>query len=1351
MKWGRCEKFKLNLMLSITIVLSIGLPIKAFSAVIQISTLEELNKIGRAPGYPMYGDYVLVNDIDATETSSWPGGFEPIGNSINRFVGTFDGSGYVIKNLYIDRTDTDYVGLFGFVQSGVGLGGIIKNLRLENCIVKGREIVGGLVGDLYYGAQVEECVFTGEVHGSRYVGGLVGVCAFNSIIRKSYTVGSVICENYEPSVSYVGGLVGAGTNNVLIENSYSRMDIESSIMASYVGGFIGLLENNSQVDASYSTGKVSIVGPFIGGFIGVNYSSNVRECFWDIETSGRSISDGGTGLTTTQMKDFNTYSNLSLWNLSSSPCFQSCSSNWGIYDGITYPFLCSLSGSIPDVSLWPKTLAQGRLSMEGFRCREKYVYSNLVQQDYVVTTVPEDSCLLGYYEEVEMRISLGPYPPKMITSIEELQKIGSDPNYPPDGEYWIMNDIDATNTWNWNEGRGFIPIPVFRGKLYGLGHKIVGLYINNDYDPSLPTGLFARLEYGGEWEGLVANLIVENAYVRGFQKVGILAGEINKIGDMATAPTIENTVVHGVAVGAKYVGGVAGVLGGGSIFDTSVRVRVRGIDPPLGSYNYWFFGGVVGYVGLGGGVFTRVSYMGEVSVPIGSYLGGLTGYAYENFYVRDSHTNCEIRNCDANTMFVGGIAGEVRAPAEIVNSYSVPRFCNILGNYVGGLVGYNSTLCFDVSISGSFWDKDESGVTISRCGGTPLGTVEMKQENTFQSVGWDFNSTWGIVEGSSYPLLRNEYLQMPGVVGYYIDTAVSLLLSSGLTPAVEDECSNIYPENFVVNQSVSAGEWLKPFSFNPTIWRSTGFCPPIYVSTIEAIQSIGKSQSMPKDGYYILTTDIDASVTREWNSGQGFEPILDFRGIFNGNGHLIKNLYINRPFASHVGLFNIIGGTGRVCNTYLLNAEIVGGTYVGIIAGGNYGYIWLCGVHGSVGTAVENSDGVGGLVGVNMNEVERSMAVANVTGKFNVGGIVGLNNYSVKNCYALCNVRGISRVGGFIGYDNTSVVNMVINSFASGSVNLLNPGEYGGFCGYSNTGDCGGCFWDVDVSQVFVSGCGEGKTTIEMKGRTLYLNAGWDVGGIWDIYDDQTYPFLLNQPRIYVSNYEGFPFLEAYETLTEDGLIVEYMEVYDDQYPAGFVISHTYADMYLPLFYTVEFIVSKGPYPEGEGEGVSEGGVEGHFEGEGVIEGEGLLEGIIEGEGALEGEGVLEGGIEGEGTAEGEGLPEGSIEGEGTVEGEISPHSADQNGDWKINLSELLRVIQFFNSGGYHCAGSEPTEDGYLPGYEGDKNCKPHASDYNSQDWIINLNELLRLIQFFNMGGYYQCPTGEDGYCPGSP
>ncbi len=96
---------------------------------------------------------------------------------------------------------------------------------------------------------------------------------------------------------------------------------------------------------------------------------------------------------------------------------------------------------------------------------------------------------------------------------------------------------------------------------------------------------------------------------------------------------------------------------------------------------------------------------------------------------------------------------------------------------------------------------------------------------------------------------------------------------------------------------------------------------------------------------------------------------------------------------------------------------------------------------------------------------------------------------------------------------------------------------------------------------------------------------------------------------------------------------------------------------------------------------------------------------------------------------------------------EFPPHSVDYGpADWSINLSELLRSIQFYNSDGYSC--DPQGEDGYTPG-TGDYSCVPHDSDYNLQDWSINLSELLRTIQFYNSGGYHPDAASEDGYGPG--
>jgi len=105
-------------------------------------------------------------------------------------------------------------------------------------------------------------------------------------------------------------------------------------------------------------------------------------------------------------------------------------------------------------------------------------------------------------------------------------------------------------------------------------------------------------------------------------------------------------------------------------------------------------------------------------------------------------------------------------------------------------------------------------------------------------------------------------------------------------------------------------------------------------------------------------------------------------------------------------------------------------------------------------------------------------------------------------------------------------------------------------------------------------------------------------------------------------------------------------------------------------------------------------------------------------------------------------------------EAPVVAHSSDVDGNNRVDLSELLRVIQFYNAGGYVCDAG--TEDGYAPlgaagegeGEGGNQSCEPHSTDYDPADFAITLSELLRNIQLFNARAYADCgELGEDGFC----
>jgi len=137
------------------------------------------------------GSYVLMSDLDSTiagyaeqadSAANGGKGWQPIGTSDDPFTGSFDGQGYKINNLYINRPDEELVGLFGYV----GEGGVVKNLGVVNANVTG-DPVGGLAAENH--GTVSSSYFNGNVIGEDSVGGLVG---FNTgTISDSYSTGSV--------------------------------------------------------------------------------------------------------------------------------------------------------------------------------------------------------------------------------------------------------------------------------------------------------------------------------------------------------------------------------------------------------------------------------------------------------------------------------------------------------------------------------------------------------------------------------------------------------------------------------------------------------------------------------------------------------------------------------------------------------------------------------------------------------------------------------------------------------------------------------------------------------------------------------------------------------------------------------------------------------------------------------------------------------------------------------------------------------------------------------------------------------------------------------------------------------
>jgi filamentous hemagglutinin family protein len=223
-------------------------------------------------------------------------------------------------------------------------------------------------------------------------------------------------------------------------------------------------------------------------------------------------------------------------------------------------------------------------------------------------------------------------------------------------------------------------------------------------------------------------------------------------------------------------------------------------------------------------------------------------------------------------------------------------------------------------------------------------------------------------------------------------------------------------------------------------------------SATNSLQGLAHSSRLT--GNYALGADIDASPTASWNGGQGFSPIgkfTRFSGRFEGLGHTIRGLTINRSSSSTVGLF---GGTSgaTLSNVGLEASSVRGVSQVGALVGTAVSSVVRASyATGRVTGASGQSSAVGGLVGENSSSrIVESFSEATVSGGSSIGGLVGKNwNGSlVKQSYATGTVSGGANVGGLVGTNDSSTVEA---SFATGSV-LGSGSDVGGLIGQNSSG-----------------------------------------------------------------------------------------------------------------------------------------------------------------------------------------------------------------------------------------------------------------------------------------------------------
>ena len=282
-------------------------------------------------GGMLCGAYFAINSACSITNCSTSGIIDVedstyIGGLVGYFYGTSSSISATINNCHssvnIDGAHDDAGGLIGYADSSV----VITNSYSTGSLSDIVSLCGGFVGQLDKVPNVSRCYATGNVSyrsgtSGPGLGGFVGN-AYNSNINQCFATGNVI-GNYEE----LGGFVG---QNYLtsIANCYAR----GSVRGSYSGSFSGTNEDGS-IDKCYGTGAITDLGN-CGGLIGLGSWTAATASFWDIETTGLSVSDSGTGKTTAKMKTRTTFIDAG-WNFRSIWAKRGCNDRYPCLKGVT--------------------------------------------------------------------------------------------------------------------------------------------------------------------------------------------------------------------------------------------------------------------------------------------------------------------------------------------------------------------------------------------------------------------------------------------------------------------------------------------------------------------------------------------------------------------------------------------------------------------------------------------------------------------------------------------------------------------------------------------------------------------------------------------------------------------------------------------------------------------------------------------------------------------------------------------------------------------------------------------------------------------------------------------------------
>lgn len=542
--------------------------------------------------------------------------------------------------------------------------------------------------------------------------------------------------------------------------------------------------------------------------------------------------------------------------------------------------------------------------------------------------------------------------------------------------YQLFNDIDCSDTINWNGGAGFEPIPNYASSLDGNFKKINGLFINRPTTNNI--GLFGSFDSATSY---IKDLFIEDFDITGKNYVSALVGFGN-----TNSPDFTNIHARNLSiVGTEHVGGFLGLGKLADFFSVSI------IDSSV--YGLGFVGGIIG---TANGNVNLDNVYSNASITATSYsAGGFTGSVYLSTSITDSYFSGIV---DADENKDSPILGECQYTTTISNVY------------------YNNETIGNVPHCGSVVGVDAiRGDCIASCSNYfGMSTLDLKKQATF--TGFDFSNIWSIDEDISFPTLQSEII-IPVFTG---EGAGSLA-----DPFIITSCLELNETRFNISAHYKLGNdidcldtinWDGGAGFQPILGSFRGTLDGNH-STISDLYI-----NRPSESFIGLFYKIDGSNTFVKNLYFDNPYIRgdDYTGVLAGWFKLGDIDNVNTINVDIQAGENVGGVIGRGEDAYLFNVSSSGNIVSSRQAGGIIGGCDNTDVTYAYSRAnVSGSSQVGGICGASTNGA-MTVTHAYVSGKLVSG-------------------TGSDRGSEILGWCSTSDIYVVDSYYAndSGNVNIL--------------------------------------------------------------------------------------------------------------------------------------------------------------------------------------------------------------------------------------------------------------------------------------------------------------------------